>query len=202
MLLAYLGSQCTDCQAAQRMYSFLTSFYIESCIRSVEFSRRIRQTNRIHFCANLGNSATDTLAMLRQVFEEDIMRRTWKVKTHRDRKRRDRWRAKSRACSSFYLTSRWLFIRNTSWQAKQSIPHTTVTSYGDCVNICEIFAPPPPLNFGDKSTGCCITTKHHLTFITRDFFDQQQHDCRPPLTLLFSVSPIEDKTEMPPFDII
>jgi hypothetical protein len=44
-------------------------------------------------------------------------------------------------------------------QAKQSIPHTTVTFYGDCVKMCEDFAP----NFGDKITGCYIMTKHHLT---------------------------------------
>jgi hypothetical protein len=33
---------------------------------------------------------------------------------------------------------------------KQSIPHITVTFYGDCVKICKNFAP----NFGDKRTGC------------------------------------------------
>jgi hypothetical protein len=32
--------------------------------------------------------------------------------------------------------------------------------YGDCVKMCEDIAP----NFGDKRTGCCITTTHHLTF--------------------------------------
>jgi hypothetical protein len=26
--------------------------------------------------------------------------------------------------------------KNSSWQAKQSIPHTTVTFYGDCVKMC------------------------------------------------------------------
>jgi hypothetical protein len=30
------------------------------------------------------------------------------------------------------------------------IPHTTVTFYGDCVKMCENFAP----NFGDKRIGC------------------------------------------------
>jgi hypothetical protein len=37
-------------------------------------------------------------------------------------------------------------------------PHTTVTFYGDCVKMCKDFAP----KFGDKRTGCCITTMHHL----------------------------------------
>jgi hypothetical protein len=58
-------------------------------------------------------------------------------------------RVKSRACSSLSLTSRELFTRNSSWQAKQSIPYTTVTFYGDCVKMYQDFA----LNFGDKRTG-------------------------------------------------
>jgi hypothetical protein len=44
-------------------------------------------------------------------------------------------------------------------EVKQSIPHTTVTFYGNCVKIREDF----PSNFGDKRTGCCITTTHRLT---------------------------------------
>jgi hypothetical protein len=32
----------------------------------------------------------------------------------------------------------------------------------------------------------------------KGIFDQKQHDCHPPSTLLFSVSLIEDKTERPP----
>jgi hypothetical protein len=39
----------------------------------------------------------------------------------------------------------------------------------------------------------------HTSFFTSEFFYQKQHDYRPPPTLLFSVSPIEDKTERPPF---
>jgi hypothetical protein len=40
------------------------------------------------------------------------------------------WRAKPRTCSSLSLTSRRLFTKNSSCQAKQSIPHTTITFYG------------------------------------------------------------------------
>jgi hypothetical protein len=57
------------------------------------------------------------------------------------------------------LTSRGLFTKISSWQGKQSIRHTTVTFYGDCVKMCEDFAP----NFSDKRTGCWITTMHPLT---------------------------------------
>jgi hypothetical protein len=51
-----------------------------------------------------------------------------------------------------------LLAKNSSWQAKQSIPHTTVTLYGECVKICKDFAP----NFGNKRTGCCLMTMQHL----------------------------------------
>jgi hypothetical protein len=41
-----------------------------------------------------------------------------------------------------------------------------VTFYSDCVKICEDFAQ----NFGDKTTGCCIMTTHHLTLF---FFNRE-----------------------------
>jgi hypothetical protein len=53
----------------------------------------------------------------------------------------------------------WHQGRNSFSQAKQTIPHTPVTLYyGDCLKMRKDFA----LNFGDKRTGCCITT-HRLT---------------------------------------
>jgi hypothetical protein len=61
----------------------------------------------------------------------------------------------------FSLTSKGFFAKNPSSQAKQSIPHTTVMFYGNCVKMCEDFAP----NFGDKRTGCCIRATHHLTLL-------------------------------------
>jgi hypothetical protein len=50
------------------------------------------------------------------------------------------------------------YIKNLSWQAKQSILHITITFYGNCMKMCEDFTP----NFGDKRTGCCTTTPHCL----------------------------------------
>jgi hypothetical protein len=69
--------------------------------------------------------------------------------------------------------------------------------YGGCVKMCENFT----LNFGNKSTGCCITTTLCLTlpFPTGIFFTENNMAVVPPPTLLFSVSPIEVKTERQPF---
>jgi hypothetical protein len=39
-----------------------------------------------------------------------------------------------------------MFIKNSSWQTEQSMPHTAVKFCGDCVKMCEDFAP----NFGVK----------------------------------------------------
>jgi hypothetical protein len=74
-----------------------------------------------------------------------------------------------------------LFTKNSSWQAKQSIPHITVGFYDDRMTMCEDFEP----NFGNIRTGRWITTTHLLTLtFWQGIFNQQQNDCRPPHTLL------------------
>jgi hypothetical protein len=81
-----------------------------------------------------------------------------KAKLTETEKRRDRCRTKPR--TSYHLfTSRGLFTKTLSWQAKQSIRHIIVPFYDDCVKIFEDFAP----NFEDKGTGCCINTTLHFT---------------------------------------
>jgi hypothetical protein len=89
-----------------------------------------------------------------------------------------------------------IVTRNSSWQATQSILRTIMTFYGDCAKTCEDFI----LNFGDKRTGCCITTTHRLTlpFATGNFWPKTTWLSSPtnPTFLFFS---IEDKTERLPF---
>jgi hypothetical protein len=71
-----------------------------------------------------------------------------------------------------------------------------VTSYGDCLKLCEDFAP----NVGDKRTGCYITKMHPLTlpFSPGNFLEQITL-LSPSSTLRSSVSSTEDKTVRPPF---
>jgi hypothetical protein len=57
----------------------------------------------------------------------------------------------------------------------------------------EDFAP----NFGGKRTSLQRTVSHIL--FRQGIFNQKEHDCRSPPTLIFFVSQIEDKTERPPF---
>jgi hypothetical protein len=171
IVLAYLWSQCTFHR------------YLGGCADLVMYlAWWIWQRNGIKFYADFGNSATKALAMIRQAFGEESMSHIQRAQTHWDWKRRDRWRTKSRVCSSFSLTSRGLFVKNLPWQAKQSIPYTTVMLYYDCMEMCEDFV----LNFGDKRTGCCITSTHHLTLplSPRNFWPKTTLLSSPP-TLLF-----------------
>jgi hypothetical protein len=69
-------------------------------------------------CTSIGKE----FMSLTKVFE-------YKVKIHRDRKARD-------LKLIIVLTSRGLFTKNSSWQAKHLIPYTTVTFYADCVKLC------------------------------------------------------------------
>jgi hypothetical protein len=62
---------------------------------------------------------------------------------------------------------------------------STLKFYGGCVKMCEDFAP----NFGDKITGCCITTTCRFS-PGSFFFYPKQKDCRPPPILLAWLDPL------------
>jgi hypothetical protein len=119
--------------------------------------------------------------MIRQVFREESMNHTWKSQTQQDQK----WQTseeQSQEHAHHFLISRGLFTKISFWQAKQSSLLTTVTFYGDCVEMCEDFTP----KFGEKRTGCCITTTHCLTLLFSPAnFSPKQHDYHPLPTLLF-----------------
>jgi hypothetical protein len=130
--------------------------------------------------------------VIRQAFGEERLNCTrggglnGKVQTDRDRKRRDRRRAKSRPFPSFSLTSR--------------VCHTTVTFYGDCVKMCEDFAQ----NFSVKRTSYCFKTTSIFSpgnLLKRKNMTIPSHPDWPDLAPcnIFSVSPIEVESERPPF---
>ena len=78
---------------------------------------------------------------------------------HQGQKRPDRWKAMSRAWSSFSLTSRGLCTKNLFQQAKLWIPCSTTTFCGDCVKTCKDVAP----KFGEKRPGCFTMITPRLT---------------------------------------
>jgi hypothetical protein len=133
--------------------------------------------NSIKFSENLGKREAKTLAMIRQAFGEDGVSRTQEVQTQRNRKRWNKWRTKSIACSSFSLTPRGLFTKKHSWQAKQSFPHTTLMFYGDWVPMCK----ESPQTLGTKELA--VASRHaptHSSFFTREFFTKNNMtDCFP-----------------------
>jgi hypothetical protein len=57
--------------------------------------------------------------------------------------------------------------------AGQTVPHTIVTFYGDCVKMCEDFTP----NFGDNRTCCCITTTHNITLVPHPPYSSDLPPC-------------------------
>jgi hypothetical protein len=80
-------------------------------------------------------------------------------------------------------TSRGLFTKISSWQAKQPVPHTTVTFCDDCVKIC--------LDFGNKRAA--VSLQHCTTppfLFHQGIFDLKQLDCCPPPMLLAWLSPL------------
>jgi hypothetical protein len=105
IVLEYLGNQYTKFHAAGW---FFTSFYLKPCIWPDAISRWILQRNSE--CANLGLSCPGLSLVTTAQFTVMTLRRSYnppneKVQTHGDRASRNRWRAKSKACSSFSLTS-------------------------------------------------------------------------------------------------
>ena len=101
---------------------------------------------------------------------------------HQGQIRPDRWKATSRAWSSLSLTSRGLYTKSLSQQAKMWILGSTTTFCGDWVKTCGDVAP----NFGENSPGCFAMTTPHLTHFHPHpaVSDEKQNGCHPPPTIL------------------
>jgi hypothetical protein len=97
IVLSYLGSQHTKYHAAQWTCWLFTSFYLESCIWPDVISQWSQQRNSkcAQFCENLGTSATETLAMIKQAFG--------KVPTQWDRKKGETGEEQSDEHTHYFL---------------------------------------------------------------------------------------------------
>jgi hypothetical protein len=83
-------------------------------------------------------------------------------------------------------------------QARQSIPHATLAAFYGILRA-NVRRLRPELW---QQRNWLLHRKNapsHISFYTAEFLTKNQHDYRPQPTLVFSVSPIEDKTERPPF---
>jgi hypothetical protein len=99
----------------------------------------------------------ETLTMTRQASGEESMESPNSPRLEK-KARQVKSKVKRMLINCFYIKG-IVHKKNSSWQAKQSIPRTTVTFYDDCVEMCEDFTS----NFDYKRTGCSMTTTHHLT---------------------------------------
>jgi hypothetical protein len=119
------------------------------------------------------------------------------------------WKMKSKVKSMLiiFFNIKGLFTKNSSWQAKQSIQHTIVMFYGDCMKMCEDFT----LNFGNHKKWLLHhdNAPSHTSFFTREIFTKTNmtviphppystHLTWPPATFLFPQSKIKLKGR--PFD--
>jgi hypothetical protein len=104
-------------------------------------------------------------AMIRPTFREERMSHTRKVQTHQTRKRRNMWRATSKAYSTISLIWKGLFTKHLSCQP---IPHNNVTFYGDCIKMREDSAP----KFWRQKNWMLYhdNAPSHTSFFTREFW--------------------------------
>jgi hypothetical protein len=103
----------------------------------------------------------ETQEMIRWAFKEESMSHILKVQTHRDR-----WRAKSRACSSFPLTSRRLVHREFVLVVQ------TVNSTCYCDILRRVRENVGRLRWQNNWLSHRDNAPFH-----QGIFDQKQHDC-------------------------
>jgi hypothetical protein len=170
----------------------LSPFYLESCIWSDAISRWIRQRNSecaSNFMQMLGKSTMDILAIIRQAFGEESLSRIRKAQTYRDRKKGGRWRVEWSACSSFSLTSKGFFSQGIRTGRPNSQLRILLWSFTVIAWKC---ANTSPRNLKTKELAVTSRqrTASHFVF-HQGMFDQKEHDCLPPPSLLVSTTPIE-----------
>jgi hypothetical protein len=158
-------------------------------------SRWIWQRNSFKFCKDLGNVRRRPWKCIDNLSGKKVWPVHWKSKlTETEKARWVKSKVKSMLFHSVWHQSD-CSKRFRPGKPKQSIPRATVTFYGDSVKMCSDFAP----NFGDKRTGCCITTTRRLTllFLSEYLTKNNMTAVRTHPTIL--CFPNEDKIERPSF---
>jgi hypothetical protein len=152
IVLSYLRSQCTTFYPVGWRCWSLTSLYQESCVWPDDISDPTAE-QRQNFVQISGKVRRRPWQWL----DKRSGKEAWVVhQSHRDRKWRDNWTAKSSACSSLFFDINWIVHKGLVLEGQTVNPAHYSDFYGDCVNMCEDFSP----NFGDKRTGSCIKTTH------------------------------------------
>jgi hypothetical protein len=109
----------------------------------MQFLTATQKQQHVIVCEELCQIASDNATFLSRAMTADegwIYSYDLKTKQQSSLWKKSKFtKSKIKACPSFSLTSRGLFTKNSSWQAKESIPHTTVMFYGDCVKMCKDF---------------------------------------------------------------
>jgi hypothetical protein len=168
IVLAYLGSQCAKFHAIGWTCWFLTSFIWSHVSDAISWW--IWQQTCFKFCANLRKCAMEILAVTRQAFREGSMIRTmvfeWHVLTHCDLKWRDRWKAKSRACSSLFFDIRGT-VHNLAGQTVNSTYYCDVLKWLN-ENVRRLH---PELWRENKWLLHHNNAQSHTSFFTKEFLD-------------------------------
>jgi hypothetical protein len=85
-------------------------------------SRLVWQRSSIKFCANLEKSGTEALAVIRQAFGGESMSSTWKGQLTEIKKGKT-GEEQNQSMLIIFIDIKRPFTKNSSWQAKQSVPH-------------------------------------------------------------------------------
>jgi hypothetical protein len=140
VVLAYPGSQCTQFMQLDGSADFLCHFILFY----LKISQWIRQMNSIKFCANVGKTVTQTLAMIRQAFRM----KAWAIHGKPKLTTTEKARQVTNKVKSMII-----------FHDIKEIVHSEFILAGQIVNstyCCDIL-------LELLENGCCITTTRQLT---------------------------------------